>query len=83
MYEYLITKGLAIRDQRAVKRVCNVDCGVSALPGNDLIEQIQLARELGADGFVLFQYDEELAEQKLPALLLGVTEAPPLRGWKK
>ncbi len=48
----------------------------------DLIEQIQLARELGADGFVLFQYNEELAEQKLPALLLGVTEAPPLRGWK-
>ena len=61
-----------------------IGIGAFRLPDTaDLIEQIQLARELGADGFVLFQYDEELAEQKLPALLLGVTEAPPLRGWKK
>ncbi len=39
-YEYLITKGLAIRDQRAVKRIANVPCGVSDLPGADLINAI-------------------------------------------
>ncbi len=48
VYEYLITKGLAVRDQRAVKRVCNVDCGVTALPGNDLIEQILYASIINA-----------------------------------
>ena len=61
-----------------------VGLGAFRLPETaDLIEQIQLTRKLGADGFVLFQYDEELAEQKLPALLLGVTKSPPLRAWKK
>jgi len=61
-----------------------VGIGAFRLPdAGDLIEQVQLARELGADGFVLFQYDEELAEQKLPALRLGVTKAPPLRDWRK
>ena len=61
-----------------------IGIGAFRLPdAADVIEQIQLTRELGADGFVLFQYNEELAEQKLPALLLGVTRAAPLRGWKK
>lgn len=61
-----------------------IGLGAFRLPeAADLIQQIQLTRELGADGFVLFQYDEELAEQKLPALLMGVTKSPPLRGWKR
>ena len=75
-----------VRDRAAEGRPVPLYVGIGAfrLPdASDLIEQIQLSRELGADGFVLFQYDEELAEQKLPALLLGVTKAPPLRGWRK
>lgn len=48
MYEYLITKGLCIRDQRAVKRICNVPCGVGQLPGADLIEQIIYASIVNA-----------------------------------
>ncbi len=48
VYEYLITKGIMIRDQRALKRICNVDCGVTALPGNDLIEQILYASIINA-----------------------------------
>jgi uncharacterized lipoprotein YddW (UPF0748 family) len=60
-----------------------IGLGAFRLPDTaDLIEQIQLTRQLGADGFVLFQYDEELAEQKLPALLLGTTKAPPRRSWQ-
>jgi hypothetical protein len=38
--EFEIQKGICVRDQRALKRICNVDCGVSALPGADLINQI-------------------------------------------
>ena len=44
-----------------------------------LARQILLSRELGADGFVLFQLSEKLATQELPPLRLGVTAAPPLR----
>ncbi len=40
MIEYMIQKGLCIVDQRAVKRICNVPCGVSANPGVDLINAI-------------------------------------------
>jgi len=39
-----------------------------------LIDQIQLARQLGADGFVLFHYDDlNFAQEFLPALRAGVT----------
>ena len=38
-----------------------------------LAGQIQLSRELGADGFVIFQLSEKLATQQLPLLRLGVT----------
>lgn len=48
VYEYLITKGLAVRDQRAVKRICNVGVGAGELPGNDLIEQILYAATINA-----------------------------------
>jgi uncharacterized lipoprotein YddW (UPF0748 family) len=42
-----------------------------------LIRQILLARESGADGFVLFQHDARLATEFLPALRLGVTSTAP------
>ena len=47
-YEYLITKGIAIRDQRGLKRICNVACGPTDLPGNALIEQILYASIINA-----------------------------------
>jgi uncharacterized lipoprotein YddW (UPF0748 family) len=44
---------------------------------DQLVRQILLARESGADGFVLFQHDARLASEFLPALRLGVTSAAP------
>ena len=41
-----------------------------------LARQIQLARDLGADGFVIFNLTEKLATQFLPALRLGTIAAP-------
>ena len=38
--EFMIQKGIYIRDQRAVKRICNVPCGIDDLPGADLIAAI-------------------------------------------
>ncbi len=43
-----------------------------------LARQIQLSRELGADGFVIFNLTERLATQFLPPMRLGVTSVPPL-----
>jgi hypothetical protein len=37
-----------------------------------------LSRELGADGFVVFNLTEKLATEFLPPMRLGVTSAPPL-----
>lgn len=48
VYEYLITKGIMVRDQRALKRICNVPCGPTDLPGQDLIEQIIYASIINA-----------------------------------
>lgn len=38
--EFMIQKGICVRDQRAVKRICNVPCGITDLPGADLINAI-------------------------------------------
>jgi len=38
--EFMIQKGIFVRDQRALKRICNVPCGVTDLPGADLINTI-------------------------------------------
>jgi uncharacterized lipoprotein YddW (UPF0748 family) len=42
-----------------------------------LIRQIVLSREKGANGFVLFQHDARLANEFLPALRLGATRLAP------
>jgi uncharacterized lipoprotein YddW (UPF0748 family) len=41
-----------------------------------LVEQIQLSRDLGADGFVVFNLTESLATRMLPPLRLGATSDP-------
>jgi len=43
--------------------------------GAQLIDQINIARRLGADGFILFHYDNlELADNRMPLLRAGITE---------
>lgn len=41
-----------------------------------VLDQIQAARQLGCEGFVLFNYQRALAEQYLPVLALGATATP-------
>lgn len=41
-----------------------------------LLEQIRIARELGARGFVVFNYCPRFVEKDLPVLSLGVTREP-------
>lgn len=54
-----------------------VGLGSYVLPGPvALIDQIQLTRDLGADGFVLFDYTQRLAGDFLPALSDGITAEP-------
>jgi uncharacterized lipoprotein YddW (UPF0748 family) len=54
-----------------------IGIGAHKLSGPEqLTRQIQLSRELGGDGFVVFQLNEKLATQFLPSLQLG----PPAPG---
>ena len=58
---------------------CYAGIGAYKLSGPEqLASQIQLSRELGADGFVVFNLTEKLATEFLPLMRLGVTSAPPL-----
>lgn len=64
----------------ATKRKTPLYIGIGAhkLSGPEqLARQIQLSRELGGDGFVIFQLNEKLATQFLPPLRLGTTASPP------
>jgi len=38
--EFMIQKGIFVRDQRALKRICNVPCGIGDLPGADLVNAV-------------------------------------------
>jgi len=73
-----------VREQVAAinhKIPCYAGIGAYRLSGPEqLARQIQLSRELGADGFVIFQLSEKLATQLLPPLRLGVTSADPFNG---
>ncbi len=54
-----------------------VGIGAHKLSGPEqLVRQIQISRQLGADGFVIFQLNEKLATQFLPHLVLGTNTAP-------
>ena len=50
--------------------------GQFIIPDDRVVGQIELTRELGADGFILFNMGLGLAEQTLPNLVKGVTSAP-------
>lgn len=60
------------------KTPLHIGIGAHELSGPEqLARQIQLSRELGADGFVIFQLNEKVATRFLPPLRLGITAAPP------
>ena len=49
------------------------ECGLTPL---DTVSEVHRARQLGADGFALFQYDENVAANYLPVLAAGATATP-------
>jgi uncharacterized lipoprotein YddW (UPF0748 family) len=73
-----------VADQvRLVERRVPVYPGIGAGTGTDwtatpeaTIRQVLLTRDLGADGFMVFQYTEDLGTRFLPALAAGVTSLP-------
>jgi uncharacterized lipoprotein YddW (UPF0748 family) len=51
-------------------------------PGPELVtEQVRLAREAGAKGFVIFNYSPDLARDYLPFLAQGLTREPTAFDW--
>ena len=57
--EFMLQKGLHIEDQRAVKRICNVACGLTDDPGIDLVNTIIEASIINAPtGGTLMSYDQ-------------------------
>jgi len=49
------------------------DCNLSP---EHVLRQIELSRQLGGDGFVLFDYDEILAANHLPVIAAGLSAEP-------
>ena len=70
--EFMVQKGIYIRDQRALKRICNVPCGVSDNPGADLINQIITASIVNAPtgGTMQVQADGRITDTPAPWLLM-------------
>jgi len=50
-----------------------VGASAPGLEAEQVARQIHLARKLGADGFIIFNYDLRLAKEILPALRKGIT----------
>jgi hypothetical protein len=71
--EFMLQKGLHIVDQRAVKRICNVACGVTDDPGVDLVNTIIDAATINTPkGGNLMTYDANMRnveEKKSPWIL--------------
>ncbi len=55
-----------------------VTASSSALTPDRTIAQLRIVRELGLDGFILFNYSPYLAETQLPQIHKGFTADPPL-----
>jgi hypothetical protein len=72
MIEFLIQKGICVRDQRALKRIANVACGVSDYPGSDLINTIIEASIINAptEGSMEVTQDGQAVELPSPWLLM-------------
>ena len=59
--------------------------GASAreLPPEQVARQIEIARKVGADGFIIFNFDRYVADQVLPALRKGITALDPQWDWRR
>lgn len=70
--EFEVQKGIFVRDQRALKRIANVDCGVSALPGAELINTIIEASIINAPtgGTMQVEADGRVTDTPAPWLLM-------------
>jgi hypothetical protein len=70
--EFMVQKGICIRDQRALKRICNVPCGIAELPGADLINQIIEASIINAPtgGTMQVTANGQVSELPSPWLLM-------------
>ena len=69
-------KAFVTNHLKEVKRSIPVYPGIhaSTLNAAGVIEQIQIARTLGTDGFIIFNYDTNLARDILPNLAKGITK---------
>ncbi|HSV72789.1 MAG TPA: family 10 glycosylhydrolase [Chthonomonadales bacterium] len=56
-----------------------IGASVPGLPVAQVAEQIEVARRLGADGFILFDYDGVVASDHVPALGLAATRGATRR----
>jgi hypothetical protein len=72
MIEFMLQKGIFVRDQRALKRICNVPVGVDDLPGADLINQIIEASIINAPTGGTMQVEESgnVTDTPAPWLLM-------------
>ena len=74
VHEFMIQKGIHIEDQRALKRICNVPCGVTDDPGVDLVNAIIEASIVNAPkGGSLMRYNSSgqvVERTKSPWLLM-------------
>lgn len=70
--EFMIQKGINVRDQRALKRICNVPCAVADLPGADLLNQIIEASIINAPtgGIMQVSAGGQVTELPAPWLLM-------------
>ena len=65
--EFALQKGILIRDQRALKRIVNVPCGPTDIPGADLINQIIEASIINAPTGGTIQVEAEGRKTDTPA----------------
>jgi uncharacterized lipoprotein YddW (UPF0748 family) len=78
--EDLLNFRTVTREQLALPRargkvypVIGITSSDSQLTADQVIDQIRAARELGTDGFLLYQLSTTLRDEALPALRLGIT----------
>jgi hypothetical protein len=67
MIEFMIQKGICVRDMRALKRIANVACGVSDYPGTDLINTIIEASIINAPTKGTMQVNQNGQTVELPS----------------
>lgn len=73
IHEYMLQAGICIRDQRAVKRIANVQCGPTDSPGADLINNViraSLKHNLSSNKTWMLYCDADLYTQ----LVLGAND---------